>query len=181
MLTLNKGENAVMKQHILAGMQEQLDSWDALLSSMSPEQLNTPLTPSFWTVKIVIAHLYVWQQITNARFNAAASNSEPIFPKWREGLVPEAEGSTDRINAWVYETYRDQSWDEVHQIWQKGYQSLLQTTAQISEVNLLESGIYPWLGSYPLVFFLLASYNHHQEHFDQVTVWLQGNGFTSAS
>jgi hypothetical protein len=109
-----------MKQHILSGMQEQFDNWEALLAELGDEQINTPLAPSFWSVKIVIAHLYAWQQITNARVAAADSNSEPVFPNWPERLDPDSEGNVDRVNAWVYETYRDQPWEEVHLFWREG-------------------------------------------------------------
>ena len=161
-----------MKEHILAAMHEQCERWEALLASLSDEQLAAPQAPSWWSTKDVVAHVWAWQQRSIARVEAALSDREPEFPQWLPGVDPDAEGVPDETNAWIYETYRARPWSEIYQNWRAGYLRLLEASAGISERDLLDSGRYPWLAGYPLALILLASYDHHQEHLEKTLAWL---------
>lgn len=165
-----------MKGHILAALREEFDHWEELLAGLSEEQISTPLLPSNWSIKDVMAHLRAWQQRSIARFEAAQLDREPEFPKWSADIDPDSEGNTDQINAWIYETYRDQSWSQVHQNWRAGFSRFLDLAETISERDLLDTGRYPWLKGYPLAYILMASYDHHQEHLEKLQTWLQEHG-----
>ena len=71
--------------------------------------LERNLAPSYRTTKDVLSHLRSWQQGSITRLEVAHSDREPISPKWIPELDPRLEASTDRINAWIYETHRDES------------------------------------------------------------------------
>jgi hypothetical protein len=157
-----------MKEHILTALREQLDRWEELLASMGDEQITTPDQPSGWSIKDVIAHLMAWQQRSIARMEAALNDREPEFPSWIQNIDPDEEGYTDRINAWIYDTYREQPWSKVHQDWKAGFQRLLELGEAIPEKDLLDASRYAWLQEYPLAYILLATYDHHQEHFEKL-------------
>jgi hypothetical protein len=53
---------------------------------------------------------------------------------------------------------------------------LLELGSQVSQPELLASGRYPWLGGYSLADILIASYDHHQEHFEKLRAWLREDG-----
>ena len=161
-----------MKQHILAGMRDEVDQWEDLLASLTPEQLAAPLLPSHWSVKDVMAHLWAWQQRSIARIEAALNNHLPEFPAWGEGIDPEEEDSTDRVNERLYQIYRDQPWPQVYSTWKEDFQHLLSLSEQVSERDLLDASKYPWLKGYALALILLASYDHHQEHYEKLSTWL---------
>ena len=78
-----------MKQHILAALSEEFNAWEELLTSMSEEQITTPPLPSDLSIKDVIAHLWVWQQRSVARLEAALLDREPEFPGWPAELDPD--------------------------------------------------------------------------------------------
>lgn len=162
----------IMKRHILAALAEELQRWEAALAAMDEALLNTPLTPSYFSTKDAIAHLMAWQQRTIARVEAALHDREPIMPRWLADAEPEDEDATDRINAWIYETYHDQPWPRVHQEWRAGFQRLLDAAEGVAERDLLDATRYPWLQRYPLVLILIATYDHHQEHFEELQAWL---------
>ena len=166
-----------MKEHILTALREQFNRWEELLASMSDEQITAPYLSSNWSIKDVIAHLRAWQQRSIARLEAALFNREPEFPKWLAELDPDSEGNTDQTNAWIYETYREQPWSTVHPNWREGFQRFLELGEGISEKDLLDTGRYPWLKGYPLAYILLASYDHHQEHYEKLLAWLRERGF----
>ena len=107
-----------------------------------------------------------WQQRSIARMEAAVNDSEPVFPRWLPEVNPDGDESPDRLNAWLYEIYRDQPWSKVHQDWRTGYLRYLELSAQIAETDLLDSERYPWMEGYALGVVLLLSYHHHLEHYE---------------
>ena len=141
-----------MKQHILAALSEEFDVWEELLAGMSEERITAPHPPSNLSIKDVIAHLRAWQQRSVARLEAALHNREPEFPGWHAELDPDSEDSTDRINAWIYESYHDKPWSSVHQEWRQGFLRFLELGAAIPEKDLLDSVRYSWLNGHPLAF-----------------------------
>ena len=157
-----------MKQHILAALQEVFDDWEARLAGLSEAQITQPPAPSRLSAKDEIAHLMAWQQRTLARVDAVRLDREPQFPQWPAALDPEDYANTDPVNAWIYETYRDQPWPKMHQDWRTTFQHLLSSANEISERDLLDGGRYAWLNGHSLAFILIASYDHHREHLDKL-------------
>ena len=165
-----------MKSHILAALKEQIDRWEELLDRMNSDQISVLLLPSIWSTKDVLSHLRAWQQRSIARLEAALSDREPVFPKWLPELDPDSESSTDQINAWIYETNRDEPWLAVHQNWRGGFLQFIELGERISERDLLDESRFSWMEVRPLALVLVSSYDHHQEHLDQLHAWLKEHG-----
>jgi len=162
-----------MKGHILAALAEQFDQWEELLKSLNYEQITTPRFDQNWSIKDVIAHLWGWQQISIARVDAAAFNKEPEFPRWTSELNEGWEENANRTNAWFYETQHTKSWLEITRNWREGFLKILDLTEPIPEKDLLDGSRYSWLKGYSLVFILVASYDHNQEHLEKLIVELK--------
>ena len=156
----------IMRERILAALHEQFARWDAMLAGLNAEQTAALEQPGGWSLKAVVVHLWAWQQRSIARLEAARAEREPVFPAWLPGIDPDAEGQADAVNAWIIAHERDRPWPEVYQQWRAGYLRLLELGAAIAEADLLDASRYPWLKGYPAVWILLASYAHHQEHWD---------------
>jgi hypothetical protein len=165
-----------MKDHILAALREQFHRWQDTLTSLSMEQVTTPLIPSQWSIKDNIAHLWAWQQRSIARLEAGLLNREPEFPTWPADLDPDLEDDIDGINNWIYQTGREISWKDVNRNWKQGFVRFLELGEKLPEKDLLDSGKYSWMKGYPLVFTLLGSYDHHREHLEELVAWLQEHG-----
>lgn len=170
-----------MQEHILAALHEQFERWQTLLAGMGPAQIAAPHVPSDWSASDVMAHLWAWQQRSIARLEAALLNREPIFPGWQPALEPDSEDNTDRINAWLHATYREQPWPAVYQQWHAGFLRFLELGAAIAEKDLLDGSKYTWMDGRPLALVLLASYDHHQEHLELLLAWLQEHGNSYAN
>jgi hypothetical protein len=158
----------LMKMHILSALREEYDQWQSLLSTLSETQLSTPLKPSSWSVKDELAHLWAWQQRTTARCDSARLNRPPEFPVWPAGLDPNQEDQVDQINDWIYQSNRQRPWSHVHHDWSDGFMRFLDAAQAASEQNLIAGGLYPWLHGNSLAVYLLASYDHHQEHYEKL-------------
>ena len=153
-----------MKGHILAALREQFEAWEATLARLGEAAIIARPGPSAWSVKDEIAHLWAWQERTLARLEAARLDREPHYPLWPADANDESEDVTERINAWIFETNRDRTWPVIRQEWRERFLGILETGNEISERDLLDSDRYPWLNGHALAAFLLATYDHHQEH-----------------
>jgi len=160
-----------MKDHILAALREQFNSWEDLLASLREEQITAPHFDYDWSIKDVIAHLWGWQQISIARMEGGLHDREPEFPKWVIELQGVWEENADQTNSRIYEINHEKPWTEIHQNWRNGFLRFLELGNQISERDLLDGDRYRWLKGYSLAFILVASYDHHQEHLEKLIAW----------
>lgn len=163
-----------MKDHILAALNDEFNSWEEFLVGLREEQINVPRFDLGWTIKDVLAHLWAWQQISIARMEAGLQNQEPNFPKWIVESIENWEEDADQVNALTYEKFHDKSWAEIYQNWRNGFRQLLDLGAEFPERDLLDGDKYHWLHGYSLAAYLIASYDHHQEHFEKLKEWLEG-------
>ena len=164
------------KQRILTALTEILNRWLILLASLGDDQITSPLHPSEWTVKDIIAHLWAWQQISVARMEAALYDREPEFPEWWHRFGPDPEEQVDRVNAWIYMTNKSKPWMTIYSDWKAQFQLYLDLTRQVPEKDLLEAGRYSWMGKYTLSDRCMVSLGHHEEHFDSLHAWLNEHG-----
>jgi uncharacterized glyoxalase superfamily protein PhnB len=164
-----------LKEHILTALREQFDRWEELLEGLDAGQITIPHFNDAWSIKDVIAHLWAWQQISFSRLEAASLNQEPAFPKWLVESREDWEENADQTNAWIYQACHKKSWPEVHEAWKSGFLQLLEAGKPVSEKDLLDGERYPWLKGYSPAFILVASYDHHQEHFEKACAWLKTN------
>ena len=161
-----------MKEPILSALREQFENWEKLLSILSDEQLTAPHFDLDWSVKDVMAHLWAWQQISIARLEAGVQDRIPELPGWIVDSVENWEENANQVNEHTFEKYHHKPWSEVYGTWRNGFLHLLDAGEQISERDLLDGDRYSWLHGYSLAAILIASYDHHQEHFEKLTRWL---------
>ena len=158
-----------MKDHILAALREQFERWEELLAGLSEEQIATPRFDLDWSIKDVMAHLWGWQQISIARMEGGLHDREPEFPKWVMELQGVWEENADQTNDRIFEINHEKLWLKIHENWRIGFLRFLELGSKISERDLLDGDRYPRLKGYSLAFILVASYDHHQEHFEKLT------------
>jgi hypothetical protein len=165
-----------MKAHILAALREEFEGWEQLLAGLSEEEIITPQFDFDWSIKDVVSHLWAWQQISIARMEGGLWDREPEFPKWIVESIENWEKDSDSVNALTFERNHSKLWTEIHQNWREGFFRFLELGGKISERDLLDGDRFPWLKGYSLAFILVASYDHHQEHFEKLTNWLRQPG-----
>lgn len=164
-----------MKTHMLAALREEFDHWERVLAGLSEAQINAVPQPGELSLKDEIAHLWAWQQRSIARLAAGANNTEPQMPAWWPDATvtrPEEsdnhEAENDRINAQIYEAYRDLPWTQVYTQWRADFLRFLDLGEALAEPALLDASRFPWLNGYSLADVLLGSYDHHQEHLEKL-------------
>lgn len=180
------------KHQTLTALKDELQHWETLLASLPEEQIIAPLLPVHeslrdlvehnpapkshppynLSVKDIVAHLHTWQKGSLACAEAALHHHAPRYPAFPPGLNPDNEDDIDRINAWIYETHREQPWSTVYQNWHETYRRLLEYGEAISEEDWHPVGKFPWLPHYPLSRVFEASYeHHHDDHLVPLLAW----------
>jgi hypothetical protein len=109
------------KIKIITMLREEFNRWEELLHTISEEQITASNFIANMSIKDVVAHLTVWQQINIARLEAAGRNTEPEYPKRHPEFDPETEEELAKINAWIYENRHEQSWSDVHREWKERF------------------------------------------------------------
>jgi hypothetical protein len=160
------------KQELLQNIKDEFNRWEELLGSMTEAQLTAPDLDDGWSVKDVMAHLLAWQSRSIERLESALTNREPEFPGWPEESGDDSYDPTDEINAWIYNTYHDQSWPSVYQRWRTGFLRFMELAEKVPEADLLDANRYPWMDGQPLLLVLEGSYEHHHiDHLESVIAW----------
>jgi len=157
-----------MKNHLLAALREIFDQWQEHLQSLDPAMISTRPVTGFWTTKDVIAHMAAWQELSNARLDAALANREPTLPAWMTRQNVDHSEDVDDINAVIYTEIKDDLWEQVYARWQAGFEHLLQTAACFDERVLLDGDCFPWMHGYSMADVLIGTYGHHQEHLEWI-------------
>ncbi len=152
------------KTKLITMLKDEFNRWEELLADLNEEQIIATHLDFKMSIKDVLAHL---QQRSVAKMEAAQHNKEPEYPDWPGELNPESE-DVDLINAWIYEKYHGLPWSDVHQEWKERYLRFLELAETIPEKDLLDTERYPWLGGYALSAVLIGSYEHHQEHLEDL-------------
>lgn len=164
------------KAQILDMLREELGRWEELLAGLREDFITNPQLPSGLSIKVVVTHLWAWQQRSIARLEAGLNNSEPDYPHWPPNLDPEQE-DVDALNDWFLHTYRDKPWPDVYQDWKAGFQHLLELGQAIPKKDLFDTEKYDWLEGYSLADVLLGTYeHHHDEHLEELQAWLTDHG-----
>jgi hypothetical protein len=168
------------KSKFIGMLRDEFERWEKILSGLSEDQSNIPMSPSTFSVKDTLAHLRAWQQISIARLEAALSDVNPRYPEWLAGLDPfeaESDEYRDNCNDTIFHVYHEQPWSKVHQVWKEGYLRFLDLAEQIPENGYSDAKKYMWLREYPLLTVLEGSYEHHHfEHLEPLFDWLGKHG-----
>jgi hypothetical protein len=153
------------KAQLLDEMNKSYAALEALLATLSEEQMTTPGVNSKGSVKDNLAHLVVWQQHELARQCALREGVEP--PDEWAGL------SVDESNERIYEENKARPLAEVLAELRAGHQQLIETVEAISNEELNRP--ISWLNGYaPWQYIAGNSSEHYQEHTQIIRDWLEG-------
>ena len=160
------------KSELLAWLQEEYRQWRAILDQIGPTRLEQPGVNGDWSMKDIVAHLTGWNRRLVANLGAAARGEPEPPPPWPVHLQTD-----DEINAWIYESYRERSLQEVLEESRQVFEQILAVVKSLPddvriEVVQQDRAYYlVWLGEerhQPGEFF-----DHfHDDHEPDVRAWM---------
>jgi hypothetical protein len=137
---------------------------ELLLAQLSVADINQPGAVGVWSVKDVLAHIAFWERYAVSILQAVAHGETPILP---------ADDETERRNASVVAQYYQRSLAAVIADWQQAREDLLDALADLDNVDLNDPDRFPWSAGRSLLDRIAGnSYDHEQEHIEQIREWM---------
>jgi uncharacterized protein (TIGR03083 family) len=142
---------------------------ELLLSQLSVEQFNQPGAVGVWSVKDVLAHIAFWERYTVNMLQAVARGKTPDLL---------ADDSTERSNASVVAQYYQRPLAAVIADWQQAREDLLEALEVLDDAALNEPDRFPWSVGRTLLDRISGnSFDHEQEHIEQIRAWMRNFEF----
>lgn len=160
------------KAQIMTTVRDEFNQWQALVGNLDEATITAPNLHDRMSIKDIVVHLWGWQQLSIARMKAALHDTKLQFDLFPEGLETEDEDDVIKINAWIDDTHKHQSWSDVYANWKTGFQQLLDLAEAIPEAKWFDDKRYTWIEGYPLSAVMTGTHEHHQEHRDDLVDWL---------
>lgn len=151
------------RSSLLSLMQTEHTQLEALLNTLSEEQLLRPGVTGSWSVKDVLAHLMWWEQDMISEILQGVE----IDP----GLNGES-WSTERANALMVEAKREIPLSEVLVAFHDSYQQVLQMVEGLTEADLASDDLY--------IHLVNNTGNHYGEHRRWIEAGLNERGSSTS-
>ena len=161
------------KTTLLDTIQSERAHFEAIIAPLNETQLCSPTLDGDWSVKDIMAHIAEWELIC-ARWLAEFARGETPDPAERLDME-----SNNRI----YQQYRECALSEVEQLFDDAHQEFLRQVNQVAEAfiedDLNAAHRNAWTESWPGFSVVAAiadnSYEHYQNHGEQIQRWLAAN------
>ncbi len=151
------------KTILLNDMQKGYTDFEALLSSLSEQQMTTAGVNGKWSVKDNLAHLIAWQGRTLNLLQAIRQGVE--LPD------PTPSMTEEQINEKFYQENKFLPLDKVLTDFRSTYSQMVNAVQMTSEEDLNKP--ISWLDDRPVVVYIVGNtYEHYQEHGQIIQDWL---------
>lgn len=159
---MNDGDEAntnipALRDDLAQRGREAHEQLEALLDTLSDEQLIQPGVTDDWSVKDHLAHLTWWGRRVITVLNGEA---DPL------DAMPGGEKSEDEINALVYAANRDRAFADVRSDFEATHRDMQQLIATLPGETLAQKE--GWISG--------NSDYHYNEHLGMFRAWLDGQG-----
>ena len=162
------------KTILLENIQRKHNQLATLLATLDEDVLCTPTLDGGWSIKDLMAHVSAWEQLCTEWLEMYVQSEIPDpFSHMRDG---------SDANERIFRENQNRSLQEVQENFSRTYQTFLKQvqdlTQTISEEDLNRPQVWlrqlPWLHGQSL-FGLIAdnSYEHYQNHGQQIRTWLE--------
>jgi hypothetical protein len=141
---------------------------ELLIARLTVAQMNQAGAVGAWSVKDVLAHIAFWERYATGVVKAALGGETPQL---------DAEDSTESRNASVVAQYYLASMGAVIASWNEAREELLDQIEELSEADLNDPERFAWNEGRTLLERIASnSYEHEQEHIEQIRAWIQQQG-----
>ncbi|HZR42065.1 MAG TPA: ClbS/DfsB family four-helix bundle protein [Ktedonobacteraceae bacterium] len=152
------------KTQLLNEIRTSYANFEAVLASLSTEQMITPGVNGTWSIKDNIAHLSTWQRVLLNRLEAVHNNTTPSEELYDEETV-------DAVNERFYQQDKPRSLDDVLTEFRSLYQQVVEQVQAISDEDLNRP--LSWREGEPIWPTIVGNTNeHYQEHMQIIQNWL---------
>ncbi len=164
------------KTDVLNTIQSAHANLEELLAPLSESQLCTPTLEGQRSIKDILAHLAAWERLCAGWIEAFLRSETPDMP----------DEDDDTINGRIFQENRNRPLHEVQEDFHAAYQQFLRQVQALFQIlpaeDLSDPNRFSWLEGRSLLALIAGnSYDHYQEHAEQVRSWLHATKANDAS
>jgi hypothetical protein len=164
-------EDQMDKAAVLENIQKEHANLESILAPLSDEQICEATLEGKRSVKDILAHITAWERLCTGWLACALRGETPAPETLNLGATEE---DVDRFNEQTFLENKDRSLPDVLADSRASYQQFLEKVQALSEEDLTEPHKFSWAEGRSLVPFIAAnSYDHYQEHAEQIRKWLR--------
>jgi uncharacterized protein (TIGR03083 family) len=152
-------------REVISRIRETNTRLELLLAQLNVDQMNQPGAVGVWSVKDVLAHLAFWERYAADLLDAIERGETPTL---------DAEDLTETRNASVVAQYYQRPLSAVVAEWRAASEELIDLLAGLSAEDLNDPERFGWSDGRSLLDRIAGnSYEHEQEHIDQIRAWMR--------
>jgi hypothetical protein len=161
------------KNKLLADIQTEHDRLLSLLAPLNETQLCSATFDGGWSIKDILAHIAAWERICTGWIESFLRGKTP--QTW-------SEENGDIVNERIFQENQHRSLHGVQEDSPRAYQALLKQVQAFPEEDLNKPHSLSWLAGHSFVDLIAAnSYNHYQDHIQQIRTWLDKTNTPNAN
>jgi hypothetical protein len=158
---------------LLDTIQKEHAKFEEIVALLNEEQLCSPTLEGQWSVKDIMAHIAVWERLCAG-----------WLEEFKRGTMPNpAEMTEVGVNERIYLENRDRSLQEVEEMFHSAHEQFVQQVDMLAQAltegDLNAPGRFAWTEIWPGHSVIAAiannSYEHYQDHGEQVRRWIEGS------
>lgn len=145
------------KHDLLNSAQKQYDALNALLATLTADELVVPGIMGEWSIKDILAHLAAWSDLAMGWYRAQERGEVVQAPapgyKWNE---------TPALNQKIYEENRDMSLGDVRAWLERSHEEMMRLIGSLSDEELWTPELCSWSSSPMGQSFVSATASHYE-------------------
>ncbi len=166
-------ENFLPKTELLARISQAFTDFEELLAPLGEAQMIQPHSPDGLSVKDQLAHLAAW--LTMAQGWLDGSLPVRFAPGYEIGAGDPIE-VMDRLNAAILAKNKDKPLTTTLAELRTAHQAVVALVEALPEEDLNDPDCFAWWPGRPVWEVVAANtYEHYEEHTDDIRVWLTGD------
>lgn len=152
------------KDELLRQLAENRAQWNALIESLSTEELIRPDACGYWSVKDVLVHISRWEAEAIKALFQADQNATPDCEYFNADYL--------KVNEVWYQESKDRELERVLADYHAVRKQLVQRLTAFPEPELTDPARYPWMNHHGLIVLVKEiALDHEVDHLQGLKSW----------
>jgi len=142
------------KKAFITDAKTEYQTLKGLLADLDEEQMTQPGVSGQgkWSIKDMLAHLHEWHRMALNWYEIGLTGKRAAIPAPKDCPI---------LNRAIYEKYKDCSWREMADAFEKSHKKMMALAGSLTEKQLLTPGYFAWTRKNPLTSYLSPNLGSH--------------------
>jgi uncharacterized protein (TIGR03083 family) len=163
----------ITKQQLLKLIGQERERLERVVAQVPPQRLEEPTLEGGWSLKDTLAHLSWWERRTAHALRSGALSLPDTGPLALAASLTYDDTWVDRVNALVYQHYRQHPANEVLEEFRRAHEEMLAALSELHDEDLADDGeLNRRIGGSVLQLIRGDTDEHYVEHREALERWL---------